>query len=63
MMAREFWRTLKRDAVCNCPDEQAMNTMMLLAFQHSHSPWTRDELIELIVCIPICVVHRLLAGP
>jgi hypothetical protein len=30
-------------------DEQAMN--MLLAFQHSHSPYTRDELVELIECI------------
>jgi hypothetical protein len=59
-MAREFGSTLKRDALCNRPDERAMN--MLLAFRHSHSPCTRDELVELVVCILICEVHRLLAG-
>jgi hypothetical protein len=35
---------------------------MLLEFLHSHSPCTRDDLVELVVCIPIYEVRRLLAG-
>jgi hypothetical protein len=35
---------------------------MLLAFRHSHSPCMRDALVELVVCIPIREVRRLLAG-